>query len=133
MVNLWWLVLSISGFQSSLKRPMVDDTQSRDVKNCSDNQENVSRRNTLKGVGLGIAGISGIAQIGGTDGHVEIVTEIGRNENATERVPKEWHEYEQRVDEALYVARNNYKSVSGIQGISIVPSNRTRGGKKSIS
>ena len=109
---------------------MVDDTRGHDVRNCTDEQIKTGRRGALKSIGLGIAGVSGISQLGLTDDYVEITTEIGRDENATESVPKEWYEYEERVDEALHVAREKYKSMDDIQGVSIVPSDQTRGGKR---
>ncbi|MCU4742923.1 hypothetical protein OB955_18675 [Halobacteria archaeon AArc-m2/3/4] len=60
---------------------------------------------------------------------IEITTEEGPDENATERVPKEWYEYNQRAKGVLETLRDRFRDEPGVTGTGLHRSEQTIAGK----
>lgn len=60
---------------------------------------------------------------------IEITTEEGPDGNATERVPKEWHEYNQRAERVLETLRERFSDRPGVTGSGLQKGEKTIAGK----
>jgi hypothetical protein len=91
---------------------------------------NIKRRDWLKAVGgTALFGLSGIGSAV-PEGTEIIVIEKPDGTNVTTKVPNEWYQYQNRVDEQFTQIRRDTLPKTGVQGISQVVTDEYVGGRK---
>ncbi|WP_148263724.1 hypothetical protein [Halopiger xanaduensis] len=60
---------------------------------------------------------------------IEVTTEEGPDGNATERVPKEWYEHNQRAKRVLQTLRDQFSDTEGVTGTGLGKGKRVIAGK----
>lgn len=61
---------------------------------------------------------------------IEVTTEEGPDGGATERVPKEWYEYNQRAERVLQTFRDQFSDKEGVTGSGLGKGEQVIAGKR---